>query len=231
MGGGGLCSDVERLENFQLNTEVYVFGYGSLTSIRSVAATLGHPIEASRFRYARLPGWTRSWCVGSDKRSHPERTFLLPDGEVYKGLLVSLGIEPHPHGECDGAVFPVSQGDLSPLDVRERNYTRIDVSDRVTWAGKPGDCTVYTYVPREEARARVTEAIAAGRDVCVRRGYLALVREGFDGLGHEDRHRDWETPPYRIEDLRIETNPDLTPSSVTIGYSPYPHTSTPPTAT
>ena len=69
---------------------MFVFGYGSLVSPESIESTLRHGIDRSTVEYARLRGWKRSWNVGSDKRSHPERTFRLADGSEFDGVTVVL---------------------------------------------------------------------------------------------------------------------------------------------
>ena len=78
---------------------MFVFGYGSLVSPESIESTLRHGIDRSTVEYARLRGWKRSWNVGSDKRSHPERTFRLADGSEFDGVTVVLGIERSASGD------------------------------------------------------------------------------------------------------------------------------------
>lgn len=149
---------------------LFVFGYGSLVSAKSVASTLGRHLDLEE---AELRGWQRAWNVGSDKESHPERTFRLADGSEYEGLTVVLGIEPG--DRCAGSVFAVTEEDLALLDVRERNYDRIDVTDQVTWASRPESCTIYAYTPKNTAIAKIAAALAGHRRVNVRRGYVDIV--------------------------------------------------------
>lgn len=182
-------------------TERYVFGYGSLVSPESVAATLGHDVDASRFHDARLAGWTRAWNVGTNRESHPERRFyLLPGRTEFTGVTAVLGIEPAgPEQGCDGVVFPVDEDDLSLLDVRERNYERIDVTGAVSWAGRPADRIVHTYAPRPEAVRRL--AVASRRNV--RRAYAELVAKAFAG-----RHRAEELAiPFEVVDMEVVIDP------------------------
>lgn len=150
-----------------------MFGYGSLVSPDSVELTLRRPVDRSTFANARLRGWRPAWNVGSDKESHPERTFRLTDGTEYAGLTVVLGLEPG--DRCDGRVFAVAPDDLALLDVRERNYDRIDVTDQVTWASRPESCTIYAYTPKNTAIAKIAAALAGHRRVNVRRGYVDIV--------------------------------------------------------
>lgn len=176
-------------------SDLYVFGYGSLVSAASVGATLGHDLGPGDgpFR-ATLSGWRTAWNVGSDTGSHPDREFRDPAGAVYDGVVAVLGIEPRPGATCRGAVFAVGADALPRLDRRERNYERRDVTGRVRWPGRPARCRVVTYVPRPGALRRLVDARAAGREVVVRRSYLALVRAAFGADPVPD-------PPFRLRDL------------------------------
>jgi hypothetical protein len=166
---------------------MYLFTYGILVSPEQVEATLKHPIDREQMSYAVLSGWERAWSVASDMVSHPERTFLLPDGTEFDGVTVALGIEQRGDGwECDGAVILVTDADLSFLDPRERSYDRVDVTPAVTWAGKPEDCVVHAYVPRQDVCQRVEDAVSAGREVCIRKGYMDAVHAAFAHVGQLD---------------------------------------------
>ena len=182
----------------------FVFGYASLVDPESASSTLGHDVAADRFRVARLAGWRRAWNVGSDRTSHPERTFVRADGTEFTGVTAVLGLTPADGDVCAGAVLPVGTGDLARLDVRERNYDRVDVTGRVTWAGAPTSRVVFAYVPRPAATARLRAAVADGREVNVRAGYVRLVEAAFTALGMGAEYRR-STPavPFSIEDLAI----------------------------
>ena len=184
----------------------YVFGYGSLVSPESIESTLGHAIDREAFEYARISGWKRAWNVGSDRHSHPERTFLLPDGSAFTGVTVVLGLEPAPPtAVCDGSVFAVSERDLTLLDVRERNYDRVDVTSTVsaaTWPEMPAGCRVYTYLPSALARRRIDDAHASCRPINVRRAYKDLVEAAFARTGRLERYLRTTPPvPYPLDDM------------------------------
>ena len=181
----------------------YVFGYGSLVSPESVESTLGHAIDRAAFKYAEITGWKRAWNVGSDRHSHPERTFLRPDGSEFTGVTVVLGLEPGaPTDVCDGSVFAVSERDLTLLDVRERNYDRVDVTSTVTWPEMPSSRVVYTYLPSALARRRLDDARASRRPINVRRAYKELVEAAFARTGRLELYRRTTPPvPYPVEDM------------------------------
>jgi hypothetical protein len=166
---------------------MYLFVYGILVDPDAVQRTLDRPFDRAGMRSAVLTGWVRAWNVASDKVSHPERTFLTPDGAEFDGVTVALGIVRRDDGaECEGAVIPVNDADLAGFDRRERSYDRVDVTDSVHWVGKPDKCVVHTYVPRAEVSRRVEEARISGRTVCVRKAYVDTVRASFARIGRLD---------------------------------------------
>ncbi len=193
---------------------MYLFVYGILVSPEQVEATLGHPIDREEMSYATLSGWERAWCVASDKQSHPERTFLLPDGTEFDGVTVALGIERRGEGwECDGAVIPVTDADLALLDPRERSYDRVDVTPSVSWPGKPEDCVVEAYVPRADVCRRVVDAIEASRPVCIRKGYADAVHAAFAHVGRLAAFTRLTRPSdLPVRELESVVDPALSPN-------------------
>lgn len=159
---------------------LWVFGYGSLVQRESAEATLGHALPAVPMK-ATLAGWRRGWTVGSSRESHPDRDLRWPDGTRFDGVSVALGVEPA-DGAVNGAVFPVEDADLERLDLRERNYHRVEVTGAVHCPGAtPG--RVLTYVPRQEALDRLTAAEASARPIVVRHGYVLPTLAAFAALG------------------------------------------------
>ena len=159
----------------------FLFGYGSIVSRASVERTLGRvlapgdgPLEA------RLDGYRRVWNVGSDSRSHPERTFIREDdGSVYTGVVAVLGLEPASGSTCLGAVVRIGPPDLAPLLSRERNYHLVDVTAMVSWSAKPESCSVHTFMPSVAARQR----LAGADEAVIDSHYARRVEEAFGVLG------------------------------------------------
>jgi hypothetical protein len=188
---------------------VYVFGYASLTRPESLAAELGRPVGRAELTPAELAGRRRAWNVGSDASSHPERTIRNPDGTVFDGVVAVLGlVDASPDDRTHGIVFAASAEDLAKLDVRERNYRRIDATADVTFPGKPEDCRVFAYVPSAAALDRLERALhgPCQRPVAVRKSYLDHTRIGFAALGKDDLARfDAEpAPSFPVVDLAYE---------------------------
>jgi hypothetical protein len=73
---------------------------------------------------------------------------------------------------------------IAALDHRERNYDRIDVSDRLPDCG---GARVWAYRGSVAGRRRFADAVRAGTAV-IDAGYLGAVRAGFTGLGETE----WE---------------------------------------
>jgi hypothetical protein len=145
----------------------HVFAYGSL------AARGGVP--------AQLEGWTREWGVAMDNAVDlpAYKHYLLPDGTRPALCVAFLDIAPCDGASVAGVCVPVDPAELGALDLRERNYERIDVSGAVR--GGPGG-RVWTYTGRADSRARLAEALAEGR-AAIARSYLEAVRSAFvDGV-------------------------------------------------
>jgi hypothetical protein len=195
-------------EEFEESYDSYIFGYGSLVNPSSIAKTVGHeyhpfdgPFEAD------LKGWRRAWNVASDPSTHPKRTYIWPDGTIYRGTTVALGLEKGGLDDiCSGAVYRVSEKDLSLLDRRESGYDRIEVGDLVTWPGKPNGVAVFTYYPKPENIHRLKLALNGGQAV-VRQGYMELIETAFRDVSEHALRRYRETtpqPPCETAPLRIE---------------------------
>jgi hypothetical protein len=84
----------------------------------------------------------------------------------------------------NGLCLPVDAGQLTRLDRRERNYTRLDVSDRID----AGGARVWVYTGTPAARGRLRDARRDGLaviDATYRRG----VEAAFAALGADELTR------------------------------------------
>ncbi|MHA3703352.1 gamma-glutamylcyclotransferase family protein [Jatrophihabitans sp. YIM 134969] len=141
----------------------FVFGYGSLAV----------PVPGGFA--ARLAGARRAWTVAMDNtvdlpayKHHLDVEGSRPDVCVaYLDLLDDEG------SAVDGVCRPVDDSTLASLDLRERQYERIDVTARVT----PSRGPTWAYIGRAESRERAAAARRAGRLV-VSRAYLDAVPSG-----------------------------------------------------
>jgi hypothetical protein len=81
----------------------------------------------------------------------------------------------------NGVCLPVDDSELARRDLRERNYARLDVTDRIDADGG----RVWAYVGTGSGRGRMDEGRRAGT-VVIDAGYLAAVRAGFAALGEAE---------------------------------------------
>jgi cation transport regulator ChaC len=179
----------------RMSSGVWVFGYGSLVSPESFGHTLSRVLTRGvDVHPAAVVGFGRRWNYGvmttigeSDE----------PDGTRRSWTVVALGITASEHETVNGVVAWVTDDELDALDRRERNYDRVDVSDRITVAvdRSPVDRgPVVTYVPRAEP----IEWYEAARDhgtAAVERRYWDLVDAAFTELGPDEHRRYHATTP------------------------------------
>ena len=171
-----------------------IFVYGSMASAASVAAVLGRPARAGRdYVEARLPGWRRSWNVGTDHttsravRYHEPGTLVRPPIHV-----LFLNVVPDPAAAVTGLLMRAGPDELAALDAREGNYDRVPVS-LPDLPDPPG--VTWTYVGKPDRVAGAEDAMRRG-SARIRREYLEAVEAAF--AGHDDMTaelRESLTPP------------------------------------
>jgi hypothetical protein len=158
----------------------FVFGYGSLAVLPERSLTRER--DPAGF-VADLAGFARVWGVAMDNRRDLPgyKYYTRLDGYRPAAYIAFLDVVETATGSerpCNGVCVPVDDRALEALDARERNYRRLDVSDRVPVGG----ARVWTYVGSAEGRER----LAHGRSLAtaiVDAGYLRAVEAAFAGLG------------------------------------------------
>lgn len=104
--------------------KIYVFGYGSLISPISASLTLGRVVNAADMLPAEIITYTRLWgCVIEVYLSNQER--YIPINAAF------LDIQEKSGSSANGFLIGISQSELEKMDIRERQYERIDVTDMV----------------------------------------------------------------------------------------------------
>jgi hypothetical protein len=130
----------------------------------------------------RLAGHRRRLGVAMDnRRTLPGYKYYLDaaTGERPAICVAFLDLVPDPAASVAGVALTVTDGGLEALDARERNYRRVDVSDRLDAdLGGP----VWAYIGLEDSRERYERAAREGQAV-VARAYLDGVRAGFAAAG------------------------------------------------
>ena len=164
-----------------------VFGYGSLLAPGSDPLTgeteppgYANPAKGGETTPpgypAELTGFSRGWGVAMDNSVDlPGYKFYVEPNGRRPGVFVAfldLVADPAPDAGVIGICRPFAHEQLAELDRRERNYVRVDVSDRFDHTGR-----VWTYVGSRDGRARLREGRRRGAAV-IHAGYLQSVRDG-----------------------------------------------------
>lgn len=169
-------------------TAEFVFGYGSLLSRT--------PSERrSRTRPTHLDGFRRTWNIAMDNSVDLPgyKYYRDPDGTRPPVFVTFLNLRRAPGARVNGVVYEVTAQELRALDVRERNYERVEVTEHVAEADVG---RVWTYVGRHDARERYEIGAATHRAV-VSREYHDEVSQGFASLGADalDEYTATTDPP------------------------------------
>lgn len=182
-----------------MTSSAWIFGYGSLVSPTSMAATIGRTVPPGDTAIAHLDGFGRRWNYGS---MHLRGDWQLDGTHIREGLVVSLGIVRSDAETCNGRVVRVTGDELAMLDWRERDYERTDVSDLIRCDGGEAGSAVWTYVPRASAVERYLHARDRGR-AAIRRSYWELVDAAFNDLGadHASRYAATPAPDVPVVDM------------------------------
>jgi hypothetical protein len=151
----------------------FVFGYGSLAGEESSS------LKALEICHA--DGLRRTWNVAMDNTlTLPNYKFYVDEAGARRSVFVTfLNIVEDLNKTINGVLIPVSVGDLANLDARERNYDRLDISDRIV---EPVDGQVWGYIGTLAARRRYEEGVRR-RTAVVDNAYYAKIRQQFGALG------------------------------------------------
>ena len=175
----------------------WVFGYGSLVSPLSFGHTLGRDLQPGiDFFEAEVAGYGRRWNYGTGfEFTAPAE----PGGTPTDWTFVALGVVVSATETTNGVVGWVNDPELAELDLRERQYDRVDVTSAVTFGDDAartavGDAPVVIYVPRVEP-IRIYEAARRARRRGDHEAVLGSRRRAFADLGPDRRERYHATTP------------------------------------
>ena len=148
---------------------------------------------------ADLPGFARGWGVAMDNRRDLPgyKYYTAPDGSRPAVFVAFLDVtEADGSAAVNGLCLPVDGAELGRLDRRERNYARVDVSDRID----AGGARVWVYTGTAAARERLRRGRDEGRAV-IATTYLSGVERAFAALGA--RELDLCRPSLAVGELPV----------------------------
>lgn len=164
----------------------YVFGYGSLINPVSLGRTLGRVVDAAELQPAYLQGYQRFWGL-------IETVFSVALAKPVNAVF--LDIRPNPTSQCNGVVVHVTDAEFAALLLRERNYDRIDVTDKLVTP--PADGRVTVFAGRGEH-----QVTPAALECYVMQRYVDLLHTGVDQLGTDFATQFWaDTVGHRFSVL------------------------------
>jgi gamma-glutamylcyclotransferase (GGCT)/AIG2-like uncharacterized protein YtfP len=183
LDGNGLVSSAIEADALRPKGTQFVFGYGSLTARPGAIST--RQLKERGF-VADVAGFRRIWGVAMDNRRDLPGYKYYTDGgghrpEVFVAYLDLEAASDEAAASVNGLCLPVDDAALEQLDRRERNYARVDVSDRVA----AGGARVWAYVGKPAARERLAEGRRTGTAV-IDAGYVRTVQTGFGLLGDDE---------------------------------------------
>lgn len=186
----------------------YVFGYGSLVTMKNEVKLEGRPWPAVP---GRLRDHRRYWgaAMNNWEATPHEKHFVDPGtGEQPRIRVAYLDLDQRPGSTVNGLAIPVGARRLAEFDVREANYLRVDVSAAFEPAlSQP----VFAYRATEEARERCRRHRRQA-EIFVSRDYVAAVRSAFAELGEgqlEEYERTTEPLDFPERHLRLVYPPPM----------------------
>jgi cation transport regulator ChaC len=153
---------------------VHVFGYGSLMSPASLAATLPH-VALQDCVPGRLAGHVRTFDVAfPNDGSQPDKAYVAPEGHRPPEVLFANLRRADPGSAVNGLLIPATDEDLARLRERELRYQLVDVTDQASpypqWGDRRGG--VVAFVGRDRFTGPV------GPDARLPEAYLRAVEDG-----------------------------------------------------
>ena len=134
----------------------FVLGYGSLLNLESAGKTLGRLVRPEDVVPVEVEDHLRLWNLVAPVQ-------LIERGNEWVNA-VFLDLQPRPGYRANGILIEVSPAELDNLDIREQNYTRLDISAKT--ADRPDHGTVFAYVGKPEFFRRLFRAYGHPRTLC-----------------------------------------------------------------
>jgi hypothetical protein len=164
----------------------YIFGYGSIINLESAAKTLGRTVEDHEVLMVEARDFSRLWRVVVP---------VIVDGYGENPVnAVFLDIEKHQGKGVSGIIIQVTTDELKRLDIREKPYSRIDITPYIH--PRVQDGRIFAYQGKPEFFVDNFD------NPKVLTQYLNIVYKGLQHWGREFSDRFEETTqPHNFETI------------------------------
>ena len=163
----------------------FVFGYGSLMNLDKLQQYLGRDLAFGLdFKICGLRNFHRCWNVAMDNRLNlPNYKYYIEveTGNRPQSFITFLNIRPYQGKTIAGILFRVSHQELKKLDQRERNYQRIDVTQRIE---EQVEGKAWVYRGLKEAEQRYEEGLKQENGM-IAQDYFDSIHYGYGLWGQE----------------------------------------------
>lgn len=162
----------------------YIFGYGSLVNPRNLARFLGRSLTNYQFCY--LKNYRRCWNVAMNNQLNlPDYKYYVDarSGQRFDGFVAFLNIYPSENSQILGILFEINDQEIQQLDLRERNYHRLAISEFFsdTW-NLPTSCPIWVYGGLDAAVQRYHQGMATGK-IAIAQPYADAVAAAYATQG------------------------------------------------
>ena len=164
----------------------FIFGYGSLVNVKNLEQYLKRELKPnSDYTICNLKNFQRCWNVAMDNQID------LPKYKYYRNrntkerldsFVTFLNIRRDPNQTISGILFRISDTELENLDLRERNYNRIEITDQLSIKVQGN---AWTYIGLQEAEQRYQKGLSKG-NAMISRSYFNSVHNAYFLLGSEE---------------------------------------------
>ena len=171
-----------------MNQSNFVFGYGSLVNVQNLEQYLQRELQPDLdYVICSLENWQRCWNVAMDN------SIDLPDYKYYrdrqtkerlKVFVTFLNVRPCLDKIVRGILFCVSDAELKNLDLRERNYQRIEITQQLDIKIEISG-NAWTYIGLSEAEQRYQTGLLQDKAV-IARTYFDSVQNAYISLGNKE---------------------------------------------
>ena len=166
--------------------KVGLIGYGSLTSKKQMESQLGKKYEGP-IRVIHLEDYQRYWnFIAPNDLEHPPVNNIIKcttgNDTIIPETLVALNIQETDGKSMNCCFFIIDEEDLAKIDITEKGYKRIDVSESIReFQVDHGKVYAYQALPEYHMEPTINQP---NKNAIVKL-YLGFLNTSFENLGEE----------------------------------------------